>query len=202
MATQERAEFAALLDTLTPEQWETPSLCTGWSVHDVVAHVISYEELGPREVFLRLARGRFYPAGANDVGLADYRERSSEELVALFRAYPRPRGLTAAFGGRIALTDGMIHQQDIRRAIGLPREIPGERITPVLWFALFAPVVRGILRVRGLRLVATDLDWSFGAGPEVRGTAEALLMVIGGRHGIVPELSGPGTAKLTERIER
>ncbi len=106
------------------------------------------------------------------------------------------------FGGVIALTDGMIHQQDVRRPLGPPREIPAERIVPVLHFALFAPVVRGILRVRGVRLVATDLDWSFGSGPEARGPAESLLMVIAGRRGVVPELSGPGTAKLTERIER
>jgi uncharacterized protein (TIGR03083 family) len=202
MAAQERAEFACLLDTLTPQQWATPSLCAGWTVHDVVAHAISYEGLGPREVFARVAKGRFYPAGANAVGLADYRERSPAELIELFRKYPRPRGLTASFGGLIALTDGMMHQQDIRRPLGLRREIPDERIAPVLRFALFAPVIRGILRVHGVRLVATDLDWSFGSGPEASGPAESLLMVIGGRRGVVSELSGPGTAKLIERIER
>lgn len=202
MASQERAEFTALLETLTPEQWQAPSLCAGWSVRDVVAHAISYEELGPREVIRQLVRGRFVPARTNAIGLADCRERGPEELVALYKKYARPQGLTTAFGGLIALTDGMIHQQDVRRPLGLPREIPGERIAPVLRFALFAPVIRGILRVRGVRLVATDLDWSFGSGPEARGPAEALLMVIGGRRGIVPELSGPGTAKLAERIDR
>jgi uncharacterized protein (TIGR03083 family) len=148
-----------------------------------------------------MARAGFNPDRANDIGAAEYRQRDSAELVALFKKYPRPRGLTAMFGGMIALTDGLIHQQDIRRPLGLPRQIPADRIRPVLRFALFAPVVRGILRVHGVRLVATDLDWSFGSGPEVSGPAESLLMVIAGRRGILPELSGPGSAKLAPRIE-
>lgn len=202
MATQERAEFTALLETLTPEQWATPSLCAGWTVHDVVAHAISYEELGPREVISRLGRGMFVPKRANAFGLADYRERSSEELIALYQKFTRPQGLTTSFGGRIALCDGMIHQQDVRRPLGLPREIPGERIAPVLTFAMWAPVIRGALHTRGVRLVAIDVDWSFGVGPEASGPAEALLMVMSGRRGIVPELSGPGTEKLAARLDR
>ena len=201
-ATRERAELADLLDTLTPEQWQTRTLCDGWSVHDVVAHLISYDELGPRALIERLARSGFNPDRANALGLADYRRRSPEELVALIRKFQRPRGLTTMFGGMIALTDGMIHHQDIRRPLGLPRQISAERIKPVLTFALYAPVIRGVLRTRGVRLVATDVDWSFGAGPELRGPAEALLMVIAGRRGILPELSGPGGAKLAARIER
>ncbi len=70
MASQERAEFVALLETLTPEQWEIPSLCAGWTVHDVVAHVISYEGLGPRAVLARVAKGRFNPDRANEIGVA------------------------------------------------------------------------------------------------------------------------------------
>jgi hypothetical protein len=93
----------------------------------------------------------------------------------------------------------MIHQQDIRRPLGRHREIPAARIAPVLPFALFAPPIRGILKVWGVRLIASDLDWSFGFGPEVHGRAEALLMAIAGRRGILPELSGPGVAKLTRR---
>jgi uncharacterized protein (TIGR03083 family) len=200
LATRERAEFVGLLETLTPEQWQQPTLCAEWSVYDVVAHVISYDELDVRELTGRLARAGFNPDRANALGLTDYRQRGKEELVALVKKYGRPRGLTAMFGGMIALTDCMIHQQDIRRPLGLPREIPGERIAPVLRFALFAPPIRGILKVWGVRLIATDLDWSFGFGPEVRGKAEALLMIIAGRRGILPELSGAGVAKLQPRF--
>ena len=51
-----------------------------------------------------------------------------------------------------------------------------------------------------MRLVATDLRFSAGTGPQVRGAAEALLMAIAGRRGVVSELSGPGQAKLAGRI--
>lgn len=202
LAEQERAEFVGLLESLTPGQWQAPSLCAGWSVHDVVAHVISYDELDPRALIGRMARAGFNPNRANALGVADYRRRSPEELIALVAKYGRPRGLPSLFGGMIALTDGMIHQQDIRRPLGLRREIPAARIAPVLRFALFALPIRGIVKVWGVRLVASDLDWSFGFGPEVHGKAEALLMAIAGRRGILPELSGPGVATLEPRFTR
>jgi hypothetical protein len=72
---------------------------------------------------------------------------------------------------------------------------------PALRTALIAPDVGGIWRVRGVRLVATDLSFSAGAGLEVRGAAEALLMTIAGRRGVVAELAGPGQAKLARRID-
>jgi uncharacterized protein (TIGR03083 family) len=201
LARDERKDFAAFLATLSPQQWEAPTLCASWRVRDVVAHVISYEELGVRGLAGRFAKGWFLPNRVNAVCLAEYNTRSPEELLALFNDHVEPRGLTAAFGGMIALVDGVIHQQDIRRPLGMPREIPAERLLPALKAALTAPVLRGFWRVRGLRLEATDLDWSTGNGPEVRGKAEALLMAIAGRRGIVDELSGPGRQKLAHRIE-
>lgn len=198
---EERADLAAFLATLRPQQWEAPSLCAGWRVRDVVAHVISYDELDGRGLARRLVQGRFIPHRANAVGLAQYRAHSPDELLAVLRDHLEPRGLTAAFGGAIALVDGLIHHQDIRRPLGMPRDIPAERLLPALRGALAAPVIRGFWRVRGVRLIATDLDWSVGAGPEVRGAAEELLMTIAGRRGVVGELSGPGRHTLAGRIE-
>ena len=201
LAHEERADFAAFLATLSPEQWETPSLCVGWRVRDVVAHVISYDELDARGLARRFARGWFLPNRVNAVGLTDYRTRTPDELLAVLNAHLEPRGLTAAFGGMIALVDGLIHHQDIRRPLGLPREIPEERLLPTLRAARAAPPIRGFWRARGVRLVATDLDWAAGAGPEVQGPAEALLMAMAGRRGIVRELSGPGQLELAARID-
>ncbi|WAL65843.1 maleylpyruvate isomerase family mycothiol-dependent enzyme [Amycolatopsis cynarae] len=200
LAMEERADLAAFLESLSPEQWESPTLCAGWRVRDVVAHVISYEGLGFRDVLSRFVRGRFRPDRVNDLVLAEYGDHGPEEILALLRARLRPRGLTAAFGGMIALVDCVIHHQDIRRPLGLPRSVPEERLRPALRGALGAPVIRGFSRTRGLRLVATDLDWSLGRGPEVRGTAEALLMAIAGRRGVVAELSGPGQPVFARRV--
>ncbi|MBK1783160.1 maleylpyruvate isomerase family mycothiol-dependent enzyme [Prauserella cavernicola] len=202
LAAAERAELADLLAALTPQQWDTPSLCEGWTVRDVVAHMLSYDELDGRELLRRAARGRFTPGRINAVGLEDYGSYEPADLLALLARNPSPRGLTAVGGGFIGLTDALIHHQDIRRPLGLPREIPAERLRPAFTVALYAPVIRGVLRVRGLRLVATDLDWTWGRGEVVRGKAEALLLAIAGRAAVVPELSGPGQATLVRRSRR
>ncbi|WP_456599447.1 maleylpyruvate isomerase family mycothiol-dependent enzyme [Blastococcus sp. SYSU DS0616] len=200
LARAEREDLRALLVGLAPEQWAAPSLCEGWSVRDVVAHVLSYEELGARQLAERFLRGRFTVDRTNAVGLREYGTRTPAELVRLLDDHLTPSGLTAGMGGAIALTDGMIHQQDIRRPLGVPRSIPAERVVPALRTALFAPTLLGVLRVRGVRLVATDVDWTFGRGPEVTGTAEALLMTVAGRRGVVGELSGPGQERLAGRL--
>ncbi|MFD2092592.1 maleylpyruvate isomerase family mycothiol-dependent enzyme [Blastococcus deserti] len=200
LARAEREDLLELLERLTPDQWRAPSLCEGWSVHDVVAHVLSYDELGPRQLAARFARGLFLVDRVNAVGLRDYTVRTPAELVDLLRAHLTPSGLTAGLGGAIGLTDVMIHQQDIRRPLGEPRHIPAERLLPALRTALFSPVLRGVVRVRDVRLVATDIDWSFGRGPEVRGTGEALLLAVAGRGVVADELSGPGRDRVTRRL--
>lgn len=199
-ARAEREDLLELLEGLEPEQWRAPSLCPGWTVRDVVAHVLSYDELGPRQLASRFARGLFLVDRVNAVGQSENAERSPTELVELLRAHLTPSGLTAGMGGAIALTDGLIHQQDIRRPLGRPRDIPADRLVPALRTTLFGPVLRGVLRVRDVRLVATDIDWSFGRGPEVGGTAEALLMAAAGRKAVVTELSGPGVPRLAPRL--
>jgi uncharacterized protein (TIGR03083 family) len=200
MACEERRDFADLLAGLPPQQWEEPSLCKSWRVKDVVAHVLSYDELSRWELVRRFAKGAFVPNRVNAIGVAEYATRSPKQLTDLMRACIPPRGLTAGFGGMIALVDGMIHQQDIRRALGIPRVIPPQRLSVVLNYALTVPAVRGSRRARGVRLVANDVDWAHGDGPEVRGPGEALMMAMAARPDALAELSGPGKAALAQRI--
>ena len=110
--------------------------------------------------------------------------------------------MTAGFGGRVALTDNMIHQQDIRRPLGLPRTIDDRRLSVALDFALTSPTIRGARRTKRLRLLATDLDWSHGGGPEVRGPGEALLMAMAGRGDALKDLEGSGMDELAGRLKR
>lgn len=197
---EERADFAAFLAALSPQQWQAPTLCASWRVRDVVAHVISYDELDARDLLAHVIQGRFRPGRVNAATLARYDRHHPEQLLALLTDHLQPRGLPAALGGRVALVEGLIHHQDIRRPLGLPRTVPPERLLPALWTALIAPAVGGFWRIRGVRLAATDLGFAFGTGPEVRGQAEALLMVIAGRRSVMRELSGPGQATLASRI--
>ncbi|MGV0636282.1 maleylpyruvate isomerase family mycothiol-dependent enzyme [Mycolicibacillus trivialis] len=200
LAAAERAELAVLLRSLTPQQWQTPSLCAGWTVRDVVAHMLSYEELSPAGFAGRYIRGGLRLRRANTIGLDDYAGHGRQQLLDLLDRSIRPRGFTTAFGGRIALTDGMIHQQDIRRPLGILRDIPAERLVPALNFARIAPPLGAGWRIRGLHLTATDFEWTAGRGPEVWGPGEALLLCVAGRRGVVEELEGPGQPILRERI--
>jgi uncharacterized protein (TIGR03083 family) len=200
MAREERTELADFLASLRLEQWDQPSLCLGWRIRDVAAHAVSYEEHGLADLIKRLARARFRPGRLNEVALAEYAALDAQELVAFLREHLTPRGATARFGGRVGLVDAMIHHQDMRRPLGMRRQIPAERLLCALPFAVTAPPLRGFWNARGVRLVATDLDWSRGKGPEARGPAEAVLMVLAGRGGVARELTGPGAPILQERL--
>ena len=197
MARAERGEFTEFLATLSPRDWEAQSLCSGWRVRDVVAHMYSYEDLSPLALVRRLAKGA---DAANAVGVAEAHDHSPDELLARARAHRDPHGLTATFGARVALVDATIHHQDIRRPLGRPRTIEPERLRVVLDFARGAPPIKAKPRIRGLRLQAADLDWRTGDGPLVEGPAESLLMALAGRTGITDELAGPGVAILADRI--
>lgn len=200
LATAERKDLADFLETLEPEEWERPSLCSEWTVREVVAHLISYEEMGLSEFAGRFLRAGFRFGRMNARRLEEFGTRTPGELVAYLRAHAQPSGPTAMADARIGLTDGLIHHQDIRRALGRPRVVPSERLAPVLDFALMAPPLPARRNVRGLRLAATDLDWSHGNGEAVTGPGEALLMAACGRSDALPELAGPGLETLERRV--
>lgn len=200
LAIAERRELADLLASLSPAQWSAPSLCARWSVRDVAVHVVSYDELPPQVLAESLVRGALSVDRVNEQRIRAYDHLSPADVVELIRQHARPQGLTAGFGGAIAVTDGLIHQQDIRRPLGLPRSIPHDRLRLALDFAHKAPTIRGFWTVRGLRMTATDLDWSVGDGPEVRGPGEAVLMAMAGRRHALHDLTGPGLPLLGSRL--
>ena len=200
LAEEERTALLTLLRGLTAAQWEARSLCPKWRVRDVATHVVSYEELSPPTLVATFLRGGLRVKGVNEVALKRYEHLGPEAVIDLVARNVRPRGLTSGFGGGIALTDATIHHQDIRRALHLPRRIPAARLVPVLDFALRAPTLPAHRNAKGITLTATDLDWTSGQGPEVRGPAEALLMAIAGRRQALGELDGPGLQTLRSRV--
>jgi uncharacterized protein (TIGR03083 family) len=201
LAHDERLDLADLLAGLTPAQWASPTLCDGWCVRDVAAHVVSFEDMTPAELTARFVKGRLQMDRITRLVVDDLAQRPAEQLVAVLRDNAEPHGLGAGFGGRVALTDNMIHQQDIRRPLGIARTIPVERLCAALDFVRFSPTIRGAWLARGVRLVATDFDWSYGKGPEARGCGEALLMAMAGRPDALRDLDGPGTARLATRMK-
>lgn len=198
LAYHERVDLADFLESLEPREWHAPTLCEKWTVKDVVAHVVSYEELSPFGLIGRFAKGLV--VHANQVGVRELAPKSPDELVQFLRSHLHPKGLTAAFGGMIGLVDATVHHQDVRRALGYPRIVPAERLERILPLVPGNPRLGAGRRIRGLRLRATDVDWQHGAGPEVVGTGEALLMAMTGRAQALSDLSGPGREKLASRL--
>jgi uncharacterized protein (TIGR03083 family) len=198
MAYNERSDLAAFLETLTTQEWHAQSLCDRWTVKDVVAHMVSYDELTPFGLMKRFAKGRV--VHANDVGVEEFAPMSPQELMEFLGRHLHPKGLPAGFGGMIALVDGTIHHQDIRRALGHPRTVPIDRLERILPLVPGNPRLGAGRRIRGLRLTATDVAWEHGNGPEISGTGEALLMAMAGRSAAIDELSGPGQATLVGRL--
>ena len=200
LAAQERDDLADLLAGLTREQLKAPSLCPGWSVRDVAVHVGRSDDLSFGGLPFAFLRGRLSVDRINEQVLRSHDDLADADVAQFVARHRHPRGLTAGFGGRIALTDGMIHQQDVRRALGIPRTIPAERLVPVLDFALRAPTIPAGKNAKGLRLVAEDVDWSHGKGDEVRGPGEALLVALAGRREALEDLDGDGVQRLAARL--
>lgn len=202
LATDERRDLADFLATLTAEQWLMPSLCGEWNVAELVAHIVSYEELSIPQLLGAFARGGFSPNRVNRQRRAALANRSPDQLLETLRAHLRPRGLTTAFGGAIGLTDALIHHQDIRRPLGLPRTIPAERLHVAFKLGFIAPVLPVRRNARGLRLTAPDINWARGDGPDVTGPGEALLLALAGRAVALDDLSGEGVPILRRRLDR
>lgn len=197
LARAERAEFADLLAALTPEQWSMPSLCPGWTVRDVAAHTIAYLGQSQLGLTVEMLHHRWNVNRLNADALQNFCGYPPESLVGLMRAGIEPSGAGALYGGRVALIECLVHQQDIRRPLGYLRAIAHDRLRIALNYARISPVIGGAWRTRGVRLVATDMAWSSGRGPEVHGTGEALLLVLTGRlPAVIGELAGRGVQRL------
>ncbi|MGW4467090.1 maleylpyruvate isomerase family mycothiol-dependent enzyme [Micromonospora sp. NPDC004704] len=198
----ERLDLADLLDTLDDHQWQARSLCAGWSVREVVAHLT----LADREftsTMLRLipARGDFDRVTAEMARERALRYSPGDLVAQLRETAGRPR-LFPMSSPLDPLTDILVHGQDIARPLGHERPIPVERARPVLqhvWRSFFYGARK---RFTGLRFVATDADWSAGDGPgEVRGPAGDLLLVITGRRAGLTGLTGDGQAEVATRLK-
>ncbi|MEU8901680.1 maleylpyruvate isomerase family mycothiol-dependent enzyme [Nocardia sp. NPDC048505] len=192
LLASERLELVTLLRTLTEAEWESPSLCAGWRVRDVVGHLL-WDDIGPLTYGAVLARNGFSVDKVNGYLVRKARALTTEQLVDKLEA----GSALSRYSPVLALADTLVHQQDIRRPLGRPRTIPAERLTLVLDNP--DPFAFPWKRTHGLRFVATDLDWARGRGPEVRGPGEALVLAVGGRPVVLGELDGDGVAELRRR---
>ncbi|HZB97701.1 MAG TPA: maleylpyruvate isomerase family mycothiol-dependent enzyme [Candidatus Sulfotelmatobacter sp.] len=194
----ERAAMGEMLASLSEAQWSTPSLCAGWSVRDLALHLASEADVGMARFVATLASSGFSPDKVNQKMIDLSKGRSAEEITRIV-ADPAIKGLFKLSPAG-ALTEAFIHQQDMRRPLDMPRAYSEECLRAT------ADAVCNIMtgtgakkRIKGLRLAATDIEWQHGQGPEVTGTAEALIMAAAGRRVALDDLSGEGKTLLASR---
>ncbi len=194
----ERRSLADLLDTLTPEQWATPSLCGAWTVKEVAVHLTS----GPSTSLLTLLKAMVAGRGSFDRAnqlLVDWRsDVEPAQVTAWLREYAEHRFRPPTMDWHAPLTDLRIHTQDIVVPLGLDAGVAVDGWRDVLDFLVSKAAARGFVP-KGrpdLGWTATDLDWSHGTGPAVAGPAVAVATVLCGRPALLDRLEGDGVPAL------
>lgn len=197
----ERAALADDLGELDDARWAQLSLCGEWSVEEVVAHLTAGASTGPVRWLASIAAARFDPDLHNRRRLAEHRGETPAETLARFRRVVS--GTTAASGHTAAwLGEIVVHGQDIRRPLGLPRTPGVAAVTEVArFFASRDFTVPSRSSVAGLRLEAVDGPFAAGTGPLLTGTTLALTMAMAGRRVYCDDLTGPGVEVLRTRLD-
>ena len=195
----ERKALAADLEALTDEQWATPSLCTDWTVRDVLAHMTATAKISPPQFFGKMITSGFSLKSMQSKDMATERGGSPAETLARFTAEvsssKHPPGPTDTWLG-----ETIVHAEDIRRSLGIKHDYPTDAAVQVANFYKGSNLIIGTKkRIAGLRLRATDAAWSHGDGPEVSGPIVSLVMAMAGRKTSDEDLSGDGVATLRSR---
>lgn len=179
------AAFVTLADTLEAlprEQWETASLCEGWRISEVVAHMTMAARYSQEQFMAELRECEFdFTRLSNQVAARDG-QLPIADLVAGLRSDIMHHWTPPGGGYHGALNHVVIHGLDTNVPLGLPPHVPADSVRVVL-DDLTARETSGFFGVRidGRSLRATDLDWSYGTGPPLTGTAADLTLALTGR---------------------
>ena len=196
----ERRELADLLDGLPDEQWDAPTLCAGWRVREVVAHITMPFRFSGRRFALELAksRGRFNEM-ADRVARRDAAAMSPGDLTRAVRSNTGHPWKPPGGGYSGALAHDLIHGLDITVPLGLAGPVPEERLRLVLPASLTDRSVKFFgVDLDGIELRADDMDWTLGSGAPLTGAAADLLLVLCGRTLPAGRLAGEPSARFTQ----
>ena len=195
----ERRALAADLQTVTGDQWDAPSLCSNWTVRDVLAHMTSAATLTPPSFFGKLISSGFSFDKVQESGVAAQRGSSPAETLAHFEgvvdSVKHPPGPNTTWLGEV-----IVHSEDIRRPLGIKHSYPTDAVVAVAHFYQGSNMLIGSKRrISGLTLHATDAEWSHGTGPEVAGPILSLVLAMTGHTVALDDLTGDGVATLRTR---
>jgi uncharacterized protein (TIGR03083 family) len=204
-----RTRTADLLERLSVEQWDHPSLCQGWTVRHVAAH-LTLQQQAFRDVMSfiahhpRMLRSVTLNATIHDSAVLQAQLLSSQEIIARIRAMTGSRRHNAFVTPLETLTDILVHGQDIAVPLGLDltmRAAAGELAATRRWDTrgTWLAAVNRRLPLDGYRLLATDISWTRGQGPEVAGPIGALLLLLTGRDAALEQLTGDGADELRSK---
>jgi len=207
MMWDEVADIGALLHELDDEAFDTPSLCDGWAVRDVLGHMGLGHTTPMPAMLARVGRYAFNVTRASFTesrtlfagkGADEIRRFWDEVMVA---QHPR-KGISKLIPFKSGFLDHLIHNQDIRRPVGKPRTIPEARLHRALHLVgtEATPIFNPRRIVSGLKLCASDIGWSAGDGPAVQGPGEAIVLAAAGRKAALADLDGDGVAILRQRL--
>ena len=196
LAGTARNDFADMIEGLSPEQLQTQSLCSEWTALGVLAHITSFVETGAFGFLNYMVKSGF-DFDKVSVKMANVQlERPVDELLSVLRSKATQSAALPMFPEEMTVNDIAIHTQDVRRPLGLSGDLNEKVLRCSLDFLTtnkMASKAVHLRPVKDVRLVANDLDWSTGTGPEISGTAEAIMMALSDRD-MLDELSGEGLA--------
>ncbi|MGW4050211.1 maleylpyruvate isomerase family mycothiol-dependent enzyme [Streptomyces sp. NPDC004779] len=179
----ERSEIADLLDSLTDQQWNAPSLCDGWRVREVAAHMSMGFRYSTPRVLAQLVRARGNLHRMTDrLARRDAAAATPQQLAAWLRDNAH-HPWTPPVGGLVsALGHDVVHGLDITVALGLDRQVPADRLRVLLDHVTHRSAKFFGADLSGTQLRADDTDWVFGSGTPVTGAAQDLLLLAFGRR--------------------
>jgi uncharacterized protein (TIGR03083 family) len=197
---KERVALADTLEGLSPEQWATPSLCAGWSIQLATGHILAGAEQTAPSFFAGMAANGFRFNAMVDRAAHRLGSLAPNELIERLRARTtttnHPPAPVMAMLGEV-----VVHGEDIRRPLGLRGDTAGEATVACLDMYKGANFPVGAKkRVTGVRLVATDADWTHGTGPELAGPGISLLLAMTGRAAGLDALTGDGVVVVGSRL--
>lgn len=197
---EQRNKVGDVLETLSAAEWDSPSLCEGWRVREVVAHLIQTHLVTQRSLISDWIRSGFSLKSSNARGVDRRRGMAPADLLHLYR---ETAGRTSYLPGQLSysLVEAVIHGEDIARPVGRRIEVSPRTLVTVAEIARSTdPILGGKRRSAGLTLRASDISWSPGSGPDVTGPLASIILAITGRPAGLADLTGDGLDTLRARI--
>lgn len=199
----ERLRLATLLTGLAGDDWDQPSLCAGWTIRDVAAH-LTLQQLSARAAIGMMVSYR----GDTDRAIHESaRSRAAAwptgKIIAELRGTAGSQRHNFGVSYRESLIDVLVHTQDIAVPLGRPHPVPPQAAataTTRIWTMRWPPPFPARRIMAGFRVAATDIDWKAGQGPPVHAPISAILLLSAGRLAALPRVSGAGAAQLAAAL--